>query len=220
MNQRVFLVIAIVFVVATTLLFTSSTAFAASTLSEQINQQRQSESLPLLLEDELLSRSAAQKAAALCSISLGGLPTDESWDELDAAVPEKFMGYGEVLAKGFTSYESAVSGWLLEPSTRSTLAIPLFTSIGSAVYDCAGVQLYVVRFGVSAITQEAITTEKTIRVSAWVTNKNSKVIEPPAVPATTADSRNGTFAVSAVMLFPIVEGLYSLKYIAAHRYRS
>ena len=106
---------------------------AAQNALNIVNQQRASAGLGALQWDDTMASCAMVRAMELPSLFSHTRPNGQDW----YTVAPNVM-YGENLAYGFSSPESAVNAWMNSPAHKANIMTPNFVSCGIGVYNAGG----------------------------------------------------------------------------------
>lgn len=105
---------------------------AAQTIN-LVNNERKKENLASLTEDKALTAIAQTKAEDMAKNNYFAhtSPTYGSVSDMLDHFGYDWSGYGENIAKGYTSAETVVQGWMESPGHRANILQPRFTNIGT-----------------------------------------------------------------------------------------
>jgi len=105
---------------------------AAQTIN-LVNNERKKEKLEALKQDKELSAIAKAKAEDMVKNSYfaHNSPTYGSVSNMLDHFKYDWLAYGENIAKGYTSAETVVQGWMESPGHRANILQARFTNIGT-----------------------------------------------------------------------------------------
>jgi uncharacterized protein YkwD len=108
----------------------------------QCNALRQEQGLKTLDWDDTLELCAGVRSAEMVSTFSHTRPNGNPWWTVNSEIM-----YGENLAKGFSTAEGAVNGWMNSPTHKANLMDASFNTMSIAIYKENGVLHFAQEFG-------------------------------------------------------------------------
>ncbi len=114
----------------------------AVSVFNQCNALRQEQGMKTLDWDDSLELAAAVRASEIVSTFSHTRPNGNPWWTVNSD-----LMWGENLAKGFSTTEGAVNGWMNSPSHKANVMDAGFNTMSIAVYRIDGVLYFAQEFG-------------------------------------------------------------------------
>lgn len=117
-------------------------AAAARAALDGCNAQRQAAGLGALTWNNALAEAAMVRAQEIVTTWSHTRPNGQDWWTVNSNIM-----YGENLAKGYSSAEAAVAGWMASPTHRENIMYGSFKTCGIAIYEQGGTWYWAEEFG-------------------------------------------------------------------------
>ncbi len=115
---------------------------AAQAALNLVNQQRAAAGMPALSWNDNLAACAMIRATELPSSFSHTRPNGQDW----YTVAPNIM-YGENVAYGYNTPDSAVAAWMASPAHKGNILTPGFATCGIGAYDAGGTWYWSQEFG-------------------------------------------------------------------------